>query len=122
MLDCSLLIPAVLLWKIYCSVCVFSQGLQGSVEGWEGEGNLVSDTHHLLCLFISLFSLFPEDPSFLSLAPTLPLFPWVTGYVQRLVKAVTRESGLWMMGRSRPFSLSLAVCTDTALTSAMWLH
>lgn len=81
MLGCSLLILAVLIWGIYCSVCVFSQDLQESVEGWEEEGNLVSDAHHLHCLFFSPFSLFLEDTlsSSISLAPTLPFFPWVTG-------------------------------------------
>lgn len=69
MLGCSPLIPAVLIWGIYCSVCVFSQGLQESVEGWEEEGNLVSDVHHLLCLFISPFSLLLEDTLFLHPSP-----------------------------------------------------
>lgn len=127
MLGCSLLIPAVLIWGIYCSVCVFSQGLQESVEGWEEEGNLVSDAHHLLCLFISPLSSWKTHSFFMSLlshslAPTFPLFSWMTGEVRGLVKAVTRESGQRMMGCSWPFSLSLAICADTVLTLAMWLH
>lgn len=32
------------------SLC-FLQGLRGSAEGWEGEGNLVSEAHHLPGLF-----------------------------------------------------------------------
>lgn len=77
MLSCSLLIPVVLIWRISCSVCVFSQGLRESVEGWEGEGNLVSDAYHLLCLFISFSSLFLEDILFLLFSlssPTLTFF------------------------------------------------
>lgn len=78
MLASSLLIPAVLIWGTYHSVCVFSQGLRGSAEGWEEEGNPVSDAHHLLCsVYLSFLSLFLEDT--LSLAPTPPLFSWVTG-------------------------------------------
>lgn len=71
MLSFSLLIHAVLIWGIYCSSFVFPQGLQESVEGWEEEENLVSDVHHLLCLF--LLSLFLEDFS-LSLSYSLPRF------------------------------------------------
>lgn len=43
--------PLPFLGDLSVSLC-FLQGLRGSAEGWEGEGNLVSDAHHLLRLFI----------------------------------------------------------------------
>lgn len=62
------------------SLLVFSQGLQGSAEGWEEEGNLVSEANHLLFLFIPPSALFLEEtlaphvsPS--SLSVSLSLFP-----------------------------------------------
>lgn len=68
----SVFILAVLIWRIYCSVCVFSQGLLESAEGWEDEGNLVSEAYHLLCLFISSFDTFFLHFSLIS--PTLTFF------------------------------------------------
>lgn len=89
---------------------VFSQGLQGSAEGWEEEGNLVSETNHLLYLFITLFTLFLEQTlvyllSFLSLSlfSSLP-----DGFSpQCWFEAMTRQSLCWMTGpQSVPRSLS----------------
>lgn len=113
------------LWDLLLCLFVFTQGLQENEEEWEEEGNLVSDAQHLLRLFRSPFSLFLKDRDFLylfSLAPILSLFCWVTEYIWGLVKSVTCESGQWMMGCSWPFSLSFPICTDIAVTLAMWLH
>lgn len=77
MLGCPLLIPAVPIWRIYCCVCVFSQGLQESVEGWEDEVNLVSEAYHLPCLFISSFDALFLHYSLISPILTFFLDDWI---------------------------------------------
>lgn len=121
-------IPAVLILAAHRSVCVFPQGLQENVEGWEEEGILVSNAHQMISLFIFPFNLFSWNTVFFFFFFTAlthcPSFPCVTGYVggEGPVKAVIHESGHWMMGCSWPLSLSLSICADIVLTLAMWFH
>lgn len=77
MLGCSLLVPAVLIWGIYCSVCVFSQGLLESAEGWEDEVNPVSEAYHLPCLFVFSFDALFLHFSLISPILTFFLDDWI---------------------------------------------
>lgn len=117
MLCCSLLIPAMLSCAFYCSVCVFPQGLQENVDGWEDEENPVSDAHHLHYLLI--YSFFLECTLFLF---SLSFLGELMSLSRGLVKSVTHKSVCWMMGCSWPFSSSLPICAGIVLTLAMWLH
>ncbi len=47
---------------------------------------------------------------------------WCHAWRKNHITSQGWQSGEGMMGRSWPFSLSFAICTDTALTLAMWLH
>lgn len=75
MLACSLLIRAVLIWEIYCSVCVFTgpPGKRGRM-GRRGEpGKWRSPPASVVYNYYSLFS---WKRSFVSLAPSL--CPWIS--------------------------------------------